>query len=69
MLIGIIVAARGVRIESEVVTRLAFKPLFLVLSTRSSVRRHDRKLGLALAVLAVVVVGYLANARGEGSSC
>jgi Tripartite tricarboxylate transporter TctB family len=62
-LIGIIVAARGVRIKSELVTRLAFKPLLMVLGAVLLFAGTIERLGLALAVLAVVVVGYLANAR------
>jgi len=62
-LIGIVVAARGVQIKSEVVTRLAFKPLVLVLAAVLLFASTIERLGLALAVLAVVVVGYLANAR------
>jgi len=62
-LIGIVVAARGVRIKSELVTRLAFKPLLMVLGAVLLFAATIERLGLALAVLAVVIVSYLANAR------
>jgi hypothetical protein len=62
-LIGIVVAARGVRSKSELVTRLAFKPLLMVLGAVLLFAATIERLGLALAVLAVVIVSYLANAR------
>src|SRR4029079_17943279 len=63
MFIGIVVAARGVRIQSTVVTPLSLKPLLLVLAAILLFAGTIERLGLTLAVLVVVVIGYLANAR------
>ena len=61
LLIGIVVAARGLRASSERVGHLAIKPLVLVLGGVLLFAGLIEKAGLAIAILAVVVVGYLAN--------
>jgi hypothetical protein len=61
LLIGAIVAARGLTPKSERVGPLAIKPLILVLGAVLVFAASIEKLGLALAILGVVVIGYLAN--------
>jgi len=63
LLIGIVVAARGLSAKGEGVGRLAIKPLVLVLGAVLLFAATIEKLGLAVAILGVVVVGYLANTR------
>jgi hypothetical protein len=63
VLIGIVVAARGVRVRAEPVQRMAIAPLALVLGAVLLFAVAIEKLGLVLALLAVVVIGYLANPR------
>lgn len=63
VLIGIVVAARGVRSGAEPVQRMAMAPLAFVLGAVLLYAMAIEKLGLVLALLAVVVVGYLANPR------
>jgi putative tricarboxylic transport membrane protein len=63
IMMGLIVAARGVTAKSERLKRLAAGPLALVLAAVVLFAVTIEKLGLVVAVLAVVVVGYLANAR------
>jgi hypothetical protein len=63
VLIGIVVAARGMRSGAEPVQRMAMAPLALVLGAVLLYAMAIEKLGLVLALLAVVVVGYLANPR------
>jgi putative tricarboxylic transport membrane protein len=63
LLVGLVVAARGVRVKAESVGRLAIQPLVLVLGAVLLFAATIEKLGLAVAILGVVVVGYLANTR------
>jgi hypothetical protein len=63
VIVGLVVAARGVLAKSERVQRLMIAPLALVLAAVLLFAATIEKLGLVVAVLAVVVVGYLANAR------
>jgi len=63
LVVGIIVAARGLSAKSEPVGRLTIVPLVLVLGAVLLFAVAIEKLGLAVALLGVVVVGYLANAR------
>lgn len=63
LLVGIVVAARGLSPKSERMGRLAIKPLVLVLGAVLLFAAMIEKLGLAVAILGVVVVGYLANTR------
>ena len=63
LLVGIVVAARGLSAKAEGVGRLAIKPLVLVLGAVLLFAATIEKLGLAVAILGVVVVGYLANTR------
>ena len=63
LLVGIVVAARGLSVKAEGVGRLAIKPLVLVLGAVLLFAATIEKLGLAVAILGVVVVGYLANTR------
>ena len=61
LVIGIVVAMRGLSARSERVGHLAIKPLVLVLGAVLLFAGLIEKAGLAVAVLGVVVVGYLAN--------
>lgn len=61
--VGILVAARGLNVKSERLGRFAIKPLVLVLGAVILFANTIETLGLAAAVLAVVVIGYLANTR------
>lgn len=63
VIVGLVVAARGVLAKSERLQRLMIAPLALVLAAVLLFAVTIEKLGLVVAVLAVVVVGYLANAR------
>jgi hypothetical protein len=63
LLVGIVVAARGLSTKAAGVGRLAIKPLVLVLGAVLLFAATIEELGLAVAILGVVVVGYLANTR------
>ena len=63
LLVGIVVAARGLRAKSERMGALAIKPLVLVLGAVILFAALIEKIGLAVAILGVVVIGYLANTR------
>ena len=63
VVVGLVVAARGVTAKSERLKRLAIGPVALVLAAVLLFAVTIEKLGLVIALLAVVVVGYLANAR------
>ena len=63
VIVGLVVAGRGVLAKSERLQRLMIAPLALVLAAVLLFAVTIEKLGLVVAVLAVVVVGYLANAR------
>ena len=65
VIVGLVVAARGILAKSERLKRLTIGPLALVLAAVLLFAVTIEKLGLVIAVLAVVVVGYLANARGR----
>ena len=61
--IGLVTAVRGVRADAEAVARMAIKPLVLVLAAVLLFAASTERLGLVIALLAVIVVGYLANPR------
>ena len=63
LLVGIVVAARGLSAKAEGVGRLAITPLVLVLGAVLLFAATIEKLGLAVAILGVLVIGYLANTR------
>jgi hypothetical protein len=63
LLVGIVVAARGLSAKAEGVGRLAITALVLVLGAVLLFAATIEKLGLAVAILGVVVIGYLANTR------
>ena len=65
VIVGLVVAARGVFSKSERLKRLTIVPLALVLAAVLLFAVMIEQVGLVVAVLAVVVVGYLANARGR----
>jgi hypothetical protein len=61
ILIGLVVAARAPVAQSEPIGRIAVKPVFLVIGAIALFAACIETLGLAAAILLVVVVGYLAN--------
>ena len=63
LLVGIVVAARGLSAKAAGVGRLAITALVLVLGAVLLFAATIEKLGLAVAILGVVVIGYLANTR------
>lgn len=63
VLVGCVVTTRGLKVNSERVGRLAVKALVLVLGSVIFFAATIEKIGLAAAILGVVVIGYLANAR------
>ena len=63
ILVGIVVAGRSLTTEPDPIGRIAFKPLLLVLGAVLLFAASIEKLGLASAILLVVIVSYLANPR------
>ena len=59
--IGLVVAARAPATQAERIGRIAIKPVFLVIGAIALFAACIETLGLALAILLVVIVGYLAN--------
>jgi hypothetical protein len=61
ILIGLIVAARALAAQPEPIGRIDLKPVLLVIGAVALFAACIEKLGLAIAILLVVIVGYLAN--------
>ncbi len=59
--IGLVVAARAPATQAERIGQIAIKPVFLVIGAIALFAACIETLGLALAILLVVIVGYLAN--------
>lgn len=65
IVIGLVVGVRGIRVDAERVGPFAFKPLLLVLGAVALFALTIESMGLPIALLRVIVVGYLANPRWQ----
>lgn len=63
VVLGVVVAARALRLRGEAIGRWRLRPLALVLGAVLAFAALVQPLGLVLATLAVVVVGRLAGPR------
>jgi hypothetical protein len=61
ILVGLIVGARALSARMDPIGPLAVKPVLLVIGAIALFAASIEKLGLAVAIALVVVVGYLAN--------
>jgi Tripartite tricarboxylate transporter TctB family len=63
VLVGVVVTVRALVAHPDRIGRIAVKPLVLVLAAVATFAAFIEQMGLAVVVLSVVVVGYLANPR------